>query len=213
MLHSLSSLEKFLSQRLHQPLPGASAHEAMRALSVGSVRPRFNHTTPPRPGSVMILIFENEGELFFPLIKRPEYAGAHGGQVSLPGGKAEAGEDVEQTALRETFEEIGIPPGEIKIVGRLSDFHVLPSNFLIVPVIGILHGRPQYIPDSYEVARVLTASLTSILEPDAHKQRDIIVADIYTLKAPHFEIDSEVVWGATAMILNELREILLEGGG
>ena len=103
---SLSSLEQFLKQRLQQPLPGSQAHDPMRANPVGNTIPNFSHKLPPKPGSVLILLYESGGIIRFPLIKRPEYLGAHSGQISFPGGKAEPDEDVIQTALREAHEEI-----------------------------------------------------------------------------------------------------------
>src|SRR6478735_6843364 len=120
------SLSEKLSIRLTQPLLGSIAHEPMRANPVGSLRPKFEHQLPPKPGSVLILLYENEGKIKFPLIKRPEYPGAHSGQISLPGGKAESGENYFQTALREGEEEIGIRSAEIKIIGRLTEFFVIP---------------------------------------------------------------------------------------
>lgn len=184
------------------------AHDVMKAVPVGNARPRFDHTLPPRLGSVLILFYEDDGNIYFPLIKRPEYNGTHSGQVSLPGGKTEPGESYIETALRETFEEIGVGSEGVKIMGRLSEFHVLPSNYLITPVIATISSIPSFVPDPFEVARVIRASLDDLLDEKASKQKQITVAGIYTLDAPHFEIEQEIVWGATAMILNELREIL-----
>ena len=96
----------------------------------------------------------------------------------------------------------------IKVIGRLSDFHVVPSNYLITPVIATIDSIPPFIPDPFEVSRVIRASLAEILDEKAFKKAQITVAKVYTLDAPHFEIEQEIVWGATAMILNELREIL-----
>src|SRR5882762_11445477 len=98
---NLVSLSEKLSIRLAQPLPGSVAHEPMRATPVGPIRPKFEHKLPPKPGSVLILLYEDEGQIKFPLTKRPDYNGTHSGQVSLPGGKAEPGENSIQTALRE----------------------------------------------------------------------------------------------------------------
>src|SRR5690349_16347911 len=112
-----------LVARLEMPLPGAVAHEPFRATPVGDVRPLFEHKLPPRPGGVIILLYEDEGLIKFPLIKRAEYLGAHSGQISLPGGKAEPGEDAVVTALRECEEEIGVKPDQLTVIGKLSDFY------------------------------------------------------------------------------------------
>lgn len=207
---SVDLLVSFLGQRLHEPLPGPSSHEPLRATPIGNTLPNFDHKMPPKPGSVLILLYEEEGVVKFPLIKRPEYLGAHSGQISFPGGKAEPGETTIETALREGEEEIGIRASDIKVLGTLSTFFVIPSNFIVTPVVGFLSGTPNFHADTHEVARILQAELDDLLRPDAIKHREILAAGRFAMMAPHFEIDHEVVWGATAMMLNEFRSILLE---
>lgn len=197
-----------LKLRLERPLPGEKAHELFRAKPVGDIRPLIDHKHPPRPGGVLILLYEDEGIVKFPLIKRPEYAGAHSGQVSLPGGKAEPGEDAVHTALRECEEEIGVAQHAVRILGRLSDFFVIPSNYIVTPVVASVAGTPVFRPDPYEVARVIEGRLPDISAENAMKQKEIIAAGKYRMMAPHFEIENEVVWGATAMMLNEFRTVL-----
>jgi len=199
-----------LTVRLDQALPSADAHEIMRARHVGENAPVFKHSLPPRPGSVLILLYEEHGVVKFPLTKRAEYLGTHSGQISLPGGKAEAGETPVETALREAEEEIGLDRNLVTIVGRLSDFFVIPSNFIVAPIVGTVSGTPLLTPDPREVSRILTGELPALLANDAIKEKEILVAGRYRMQAPHFEIDGEVVWGATAMMLNELRVVLKE---
>lgn len=206
---SLDELTEKLSLRLQRTLPGATAHNPMRAIPVGDFRPNFEHKLPPKPGSVLILLYEEQGAIRFPLIKRPVYTGAHSGQVSLPGGKAEAGEDVVQTALREGEEEIGVDHHAVKVIGRLSDFFVIPSNFMVTPVIGVVKD-PVFRPDPREVSRIISCSLLDLLLEGAIKSKEILAAGQYRMMAPHFEIEDEVVWGATAMMLNEFRMVLLD---
>jgi len=154
------------------------------------------------------LLYDDRGVIRFPLIKRPEYPGAHGGQVSLPGGKAEVGEDAVQTALRECEEEIGVKRDLLTVLGTLSNFYVIPSNYLVTPVIAFADSKPEFHPDRFEVSRIIEARLDDILAEDAIKQKEILAAGKYRMMAPHFEIENEVVWGATAMMLNEFRMIL-----
>lgn len=193
------------------PLPGGKAHDVFRAKPVGDVRPLFDHRHPPRPGGVMILLYEEGGAIRFPLIKRPDYSGTHGGQVSLPGGKAEAGEDAVMTALRECEEEIGVMRHTVSVLGKLSDFLVIPSNYIVTPIVASISTRPLFKPDPHEVSRILEAHLRDITREDAVKEKEILAAGEYRMMAPHFEIENEVVWGATAMILNEFRVVLSEG--
>lgn len=200
-----------LEQRLAQDLPATLAHEAMRALDNSGRPPQFNHTLPPRPGSVLLLLYPGvDGAINFPLIKRPDYVGAHSGQVSFPGGKAELGETKIQTALREAEEEVGVRASDVKVLGVLSDFFVVPSNIMVTPVVGYVSKRPDFIPDKIEVVRVLEGDVRSLLPTEAIQTSEIVVANIYKLRAPHFIIDNEMVWGATAMILNEFRVIVGE---
>jgi 8-oxo-dGTP pyrophosphatase MutT (NUDIX family) len=205
-----STLIKNLVERLKLELPSALAHDPLRAVPVGAFKPKFKSEHSPRPGSVLILLYEADGEIKFPLIKRPDYVGAHGGQVSLPGGKTEPGEDSIQTALRETHEEIGISGHDVEILGRLSEFHVIPSNFMITPVVGTIRKTPDFIPDPYEVAKILNGSVKELIKDNAVFTTEILTAGQYRLKAPHFQIEGEIVWGATAMMLNEFRLILRE---
>jgi len=200
-----------LEARLGRDLPAALAHEAMRAVDSSGRPPQFKHSLPPKPGSVLLLIYPGvDGAINFPLIKRPDYTGAHSGQVSFPGGKAEAGETTIQTALREAEEEVGVHPSEVTVLGVLSNFFVVPSNFIVTPVVGYAKKRPQFVPDKVEVVRILEGDIRSILPDESIKVSEILVAKTYKLQAPHFVVDSEMVWGATAMMLNEFRVVLKE---
>jgi 8-oxo-dGTP pyrophosphatase MutT (NUDIX family) len=209
-LEGIAALTEKLSARLLLPLPGGDAHEPFRAHPVGDVRPLYDLTLPPKPGGVIILLYEDEGRIKFPLIKRAEYVGTHSGQVSLPGGKSDPGENAIQTALRECEEEIGVSRDLLTIIGKLSDFLVMPSNFMVTPVIAVIDHKPAFKPDSHEVARLLQGDLSLLLKQDAAKQKEILAAGKYKMMAPHFEIEGEVVWGATAMMLNEFRLIMRE---
>lgn len=206
---TFESLIQDLELRLGQELPAALAHDAMRATRADKTPIQFNHSVPPRPGAVLLLLYQGvDGAINFPLIKRPDYAGAHSGQVSFPGGKAEAGETIIQTALREAQEEIGIDPKDVNVIGVMSDFFVMPSNFMVTPVVGYMTKRPEFVPDKVEVVRILEGDVRRLLPDEAITISEIVVAKTHKLRAPHFLIDNEIVWGATAMMLNELRHIL-----
>jgi 8-oxo-dGTP pyrophosphatase MutT (NUDIX family) len=204
----------FLSDKLHErlklSLPGQLAHEPYKAIPVGSEKLLFTHVNPPRLGSVLILLYEEGGVIKFPLIKRPVYLGAHSGQVSFPGGKTEPGENVFQTALRECEEEIGINQHEVEVVGRLSDFFVIASNFVVTPVVGVLRSLPAFKPDPFEVAGIFSGNIPDLMRDQPILEKEILVAEKYQLRVPHFEINGEVVWGATAMMLNEFRMVVIE---
>ena len=209
-LDPFETLIEKLTSRLKLPLPGSTAHNMMRATPIGQVLPKFEHQSPPKPGSVLILLYPSDGKIFFPLIQRPVYPGAHSGQVSLPGGKAETGEDVIATAIREGQEEIGIDPAKVSILGRLSDFFVIPSNFKVSPVVAFTESVPSFTPDPKEVESIIHANVHDLIQQEAIKTKEIIAAGRFKMLAPHFEIESQIVWGATAMMLNEFRTIILD---
>jgi 8-oxo-dGTP pyrophosphatase MutT (NUDIX family) len=197
-----------LEEKLKKPLPGAKAHEPLRATPIGLVKPKFEHKLPPKPGSVLILLYQEGATFKFPLTKRQEYIGAHSGQISLPGGKAEAGEDAIETALREAEEEIGIIRKEVRVIGKLTDFFVIPSNFMVTPVVAYAKQKPLFALQISEVDRIVEVDMQKLIHEDAVKTKEILAANIYPMMAPHFEIEGEIVWGATAMMLNELRVVI-----
>ncbi len=199
-----------LEIRLTQPLPGDKAHEPLRATPTGLIKPKFEHNVPPRPGSVLILLYHEGDRLKFPLTKRQEYVGAHSAQVSFPGGKAEPNEDYLETALREAEEEIGISRKLIQVIGKLSPFFVIPSNYLVTPVIAYAEQKPMFIPQLSEVDKIIEGDVEELLKENAVLIKEIVAAKIYPMLAPHFEIEGEVVWGATAMMLNEFRTVMKE---
>lgn len=199
-----------LEKRLREPLPGSAAHDKMRAIPVGNLRPRFTHKDPPRTGGVLIVLYPHDDRILFPLIKRPDYEGLHSGQISFPGGKTEPGEDRITTALREGHEEIGISKSDVRVLGTLSEFFVIPSNFMVTPVVGYADVRPTLKADPIEVARILHGDLESLLPDTVIREKEITAARSYQMMAPHFEIENEIVWGATAMMLNEFRTIVNE---
>jgi len=188
-------------------LPGSRVHEPLRARPIGKLLPNFQHMTPPKLGSVLVLLYADQGRIKFPLIKRPTYTGAHSGQISLPGGKVEPGEDVINAALREGEEEIGVEMSDIKVIGRISDFNVIPSNFIVTPVIAFIDYVPEFKPDVREVEKVIVGDLFELVKEDAIQEKEILAAGIYPMIAPHFLIENEIVWGATAMMLNEFRTL------
>lgn len=203
-------IQLIISARLTRPLPGAAAHEPLRAKPLGPIVPKFEHGVPPRSGSVLLLLCPDSGKILFPLIKRPEYQGMHSGQISLPGGKAEPGESPVDTAIREAHEEIGVKPESVRVLGMLSQFYVIPSNIMVTPVVGVVDCQPDYNPDPTEVVRIVNGNLYDLLPDAAVRIKEIEVAGRYRMLAPHFEIEGEIVWGATAMMLNEFRVILRE---
>ena len=164
-----------------------------------------------RNAAVMILLFTRDGSWHTVLMKRPEYAGTHSNQISLPGGKFEDSDaDLEETALREIREEIGIDDSRIRILGNLSPLHIPVSGIEVLPVIGFYPGTPDFQPDPSEVAYLIETPLEDLLNPrnTREKFRTLMCK---LVRVPYFQIGEEHVWGATAMILSEFLEVVRTG--
>lgn len=210
----IEKLKELLHQALQQSLPGKEAHLKMSPQPVDMRR--FSPKTPEnhRKSGVLLLFYPQMGKSFFPLIKRPVYPGVHSGQVALPGGKFEPGDpDVIFTALREAEEEIGIDAGKVEVLGRLSDLYIPTSNFLVSPVVGFIEESPRFVPEEKEVSRIITTGVQTIFQQEIIKRTHLELGEGVRLETPYFDIDGEIVWGATAMILSELRDLLEEKKG
>ncbi len=206
------SVLNLLANGMKLPLPGKAAQLSMSPSPVD--KRRFESKLPPnhRKGSVLILIYPHEDKAFFPLIKRPVYRGVHSGQIAFPGGKMEEEDQDEiDTALREAWEEVGILPEQVKLIGRMSDLFIPASNFLVTPVLAYSEVMPDFVAEEKEVARIIQTAVSTLLEPSYRKQKILEISNNFRLDTPYFEVDKEMVWGATAMILSELLQILENG--
>lgn len=165
-----------------------------------------------KESAVMVLLFELEGGLHTLLIQRSRFPGdVHSGQLSFPGGKRDAlDEDLIATAQRETFEEIGIHSDRIEVVGCLTPLYVFVSSFEITPVIGIMSDVPSVTLSADEATQYYFVPLSKLMDPANLKRTNITRSNGVTLTdVPYFDIGLKVpLWGATAMILSELLEVL-----
>ena len=201
----------FLEKRLKQDLPGKEAHELMKPKMADGSNFILKHPAKPRDGGVLILFYESDEGVRFPLIQRPTYEGIHSGQVALPGGKEEESDrSLITTALREANEEIGINPEKVEILGSLSKFFVIASNYCVLPVIGVTKEPPQFVPDSREVESILHPTLADLINPKLLKEKQMMVRGGVDMICPYYDLEQKVVWGATAMMLSELVVLLKE---
>lgn len=168
----------------------------------------FQPETPPRQGGVLALFYPQADQLYLPLILRPTYNGVHSGQVSFPGGGQEAIDaDISATALREAYEEIGVEPAQVQILGRLSKLYIRPSNYEVTPTVGWVEERPDFRTDPYEVARLLEVRLADLQNPHNRHQEEWQLRD-RKANVPFFSVCGQTIWGATAMILSELLVVI-----
>ncbi|WP_114750815.1 NUDIX hydrolase [Pleomorphovibrio marinus] len=194
-----------LKHLLQFPLPGKEGQMGMAPLPLDEERFALQEKSNARKGAVLLLLFPNGDDCLVPFIKRPIYKGVHSGQVGLPGGKFEFGDsNLEETALRETSEELGVNPEDIQIIGRLSRLYIPPSNFSVNPYIGFLDYTPTFNPDSREVDQLFFCDFLGLMDKGIRKEKELKLSSGQFIKAPYFDIHGEVVWGATAMMLSEL---------
>jgi 8-oxo-dGTP pyrophosphatase MutT (NUDIX family) len=192
-----------LRRDLASPLPGPQAQYAMAPAPRTGAEMDNQPLPDARMGGVLLLLFPRDNALTVPLILRPTYRGVHSGQVAFPGGGREDGDpDIIATALREAHEEIGIDPQTVEVLGQLSPLYVYPSNYLVHPVVGWTDREPELVIDEHEVAQLILAPLTELLDP-ASRQSDIWQLRGRTATVPFFRIQEQIIWGATAMMLSE----------
>lgn len=205
----LAKLRAQLQQALAQDLPGREAQLMMSPLPVDWRRFSLDAAATAKKSAVLLLFYPEASGVYFPLIKRPSYPGAHSGQVSFPGGKVEPDDpDLVYTALREAEEEIGIDPGKVEVLGRLTDLYIPTSNFLVSPVLGFLAEKPRFVPEKREVERIIPTALSVVGQAQIRQRTYVSIGEGRQVETPYFALDGEVVWGATAMILSELLQLL-----
>jgi len=199
---NMRELELFLRDRLTAPLPGADAQWRF------APRPSRKGWSPDqrpaearRASSLMLLYPGSDGPAMALTLRRDDLP-QHPGQVSLPGGAIDAGEDVETAALRETHEEIGVPAESIRVIGPLSSLWVIVSNFLVQPFVGIVDERPDFALAEHEVAALVEAPVPDIYDAQRVEWHQIVVDGI-VIRYPALVLDGHAVWGATAMMLAE----------
>ncbi len=198
-----------LECRLNMELPGEDAQFSMAPITRKRLTEIPAGNLIPKLSAVMILLYPEGDSIHTLLIQRGKYEGVHSGQIAFPGGQVDLGDsDLMQTALRETWEEIGVKPEEVRVLGCLTDVYITPSNFLVTPFIGILPIKPQLIIDTKEVAQVIAADLLKLNDRAIRKEKEILQSAGFKVKTPYYEIEGLTVWGATAMMISELNAVV-----
>ena len=166
-----------------------------------------------RKAAVLILCYPSvlNQSVYFSMIQRPHYEGVHSGQIALPGGKAEPEDkSMQETALRETEEEIGVPRTDISTVKAMTRLYVPPSNYWVYPFVGFISSPPRFIPQLEEVADILEIPLTPFLDGQMVTKTKRQTSYAGEITVPAFQFQHHMIWGATAMIMSEFREMVLE---
>jgi 8-oxo-dGTP pyrophosphatase MutT (NUDIX family) len=194
-----------LADKLQQPLPG---REVQYKMAHASRLPDISVPTNARQAAVLALFYPKAGDWHLVFIERESSNpnDRHGGQISFPGGKYEAGDGtLANTALREAQEEVGVDPEKIEILGALTDLYIPVSNFQANPYVGFTMETPTFVPQVTEVRSILEVPFPLLQQPEIVQTIDLQLAQNLILqRVPYFNLFGKVVWGATAMMLNEL---------
>jgi 8-oxo-dGTP pyrophosphatase MutT (NUDIX family) len=191
-------------------LPADESHYKMAPQErIDTLNDLENKNKNPKTAAVMMLFYPKKGRTHLVLIVRNSYKGIHSAQIAFPGGKYEI-EDLnyENTALRETYEEIGVSPDFMEIVKSFTHIYIPPSNFMVYPFMGICQEEIIFTPDSNEVAKIIELPMSVLLDDTLIVNVKISTSYGINCVVPAFKIEEHIVWGATAMMLSELKDVL-----
>lgn len=199
-------IEKLI-ERYAQGLPGRPYQMKKAAIAHHQI---FEAPPTARQSAVLILLFQKYGEWHVILTERVANPNdPHSKQISFPGGSLDADDpSLAFCALRETHEEVGIPPQNIHIIGKMTDLYIPVSNFHVHPFLAWTSTPPQYELQLNEVKHIIEAPLDVLQNPDNHKTMNMKIRDFPISEVPYFDVSGKVVWGATAMMLSELLELV-----
>jgi len=191
-------------------LPASEAHFKMAPLErIDFLKNLDMENENPRIAAVMMLLYPKNEKTHLVLILRNSYKGVHSSQIAFPGGKQESKDiSFEATALRETYEEIGVPPDKMEVLMPFTQLFIPPSNFIVYPFLGICREEIIFIPNTNEVANIIELPLSDFLSDEIVISTEMATSYGERVTMPAFKIEEHIVWGATAMMLSELKEVL-----
>lgn len=204
--HFLNKLDVVVAQ----PLFALDAHLKMAPLERVQYLQNYDYSAQnPKASAVLSLFYPKNNTAHLLLIVRSSYPGVHSSQIAFPGGKKELADiDLKQTALREANEEVGINIADIEILKQWSDIYIPPSNFMVSSFMGITKKNPTFILQPDEVSALIELPVTDLLNDALVQNVEMSTSYATNISVPAFVIKNHVVWGATAMILSEIKETL-----
>jgi 8-oxo-dGTP pyrophosphatase MutT (NUDIX family) len=192
-----------------EKLLATDAHIKMAPLErISYLKDKSYTENEPKNAAVLMLVYPKNEVAHLALIVRNTYPGVHSSQISFPGGKEEL-EDVtlEITALREAEEEVGVQMNKVEIIRQCSEIYIPPSNFLVTPFLGFSDENLQFTPNPAEVKRVLELPIHKLLNDETIVQTKMTTSYATDIEVPAFQVENFLIWGATAMMLSELKEL------
>lgn len=207
----MNDFPELLKTEILKGLPGTEVQWQMASSDRFVKNFRSKPANDARKAAVLILLYPKDGSIYTLFMQRPDYIGVHGGQISFPGGKMESGDkNIIETSLREANEETGVDSTRIKILGILTPLYIPVSNMLVTPVIGWIDEKPVFNFKPEEVLFLIEADLKILLDPSIVRLKPFnIRGEIIEIK--YFNYADNTIWGATAMILQELLVIIRKG--
>ncbi len=206
---------EFFEQRISKiknlPLPGEASQYKMAPEGRLEELKKINlERKNPRWAAVMVLFYPTlQQKTNLLLILRKTYKGVHSNQVGFPGGKVEMGDNgLLTTALRETHEEVGVEPNDVTVIKKTTEIFIPPSNFIVQPYIGLYKNPKPFIKQDNEVAMILEVSIMDFLDENNIIFQKLTTSYAVDIKVPAFKLNGYIVWGATAMMLNEIKELI-----
>ncbi|MGB5498673.1 MAG: CoA pyrophosphatase [Maribacter sp.] len=193
------------------PLPGTASHYKMAPLiRIKELEAGYIKKKNPKKAGVLALFYPNERQSTnLLLILRKTYPGVHSNQIGFPGGKSEEADlDILHTALRETNEEVGVPPQQVSIIKSLSEIYIPPSNFEVQPFIGLYENPKPFVLQESEVESLVEVSLGDFMDDAKVFTQKLSTSYAKNIDVPAFKLNGYTVWGATAMMLSEIKELL-----
>jgi 8-oxo-dGTP pyrophosphatase MutT (NUDIX family) len=195
-----------IRSKLEKGAPGETYQLQMAPAHRRATKHYLQQGSAYRNASVTALLVPDskDGQPSVLLVQRSIYAGVHSGQIALPGGKPEEEESLEDAALRELFEETGIIPASVDMLGPLTPLYIPPSRFLVHPFVAAIGKLPALRPQEREIQNIFTVPVEKFNPASAQLQKFETTEGV-EIEAPCFYIEPEIrIWGATAMMLSEL---------
>ena len=206
-----SEFEKRITKVKNLELPGEEYHFRMAPLErLQELKRKAYQMDSAKRAAVLCLFYPNTiGDTHFILILRKQYKGVHSAQVGFPGGKVERIDpDLMATALREAHEEVGVNPQQVRVLKELTEVYIPPSNYFVRPYMGISDSTPRFVRQIEEVDALIEVPILEFLDDTSKITQTLSTSYAKNIEVPAFELQGHVVWGATAMMLNEVRELL-----
>tara|TARA_B100000767_G_C19774829_1_gene541967 strand:- start:1056 stop:1706 length:651 start_codon:yes stop_codon:yes gene_type:complete len=208
-----TKFEFLLPKLIDLPLPGIEAQKKMAPMfRIQELIDTPSNKKKAKMSAVLILFYPSaEGQTHFVLIQRSVYSGVHSGQISFPGGKMDSSDkSFWETALREANEEINVPSTDINRVIALTDFYIPPSNFMVYPFVGVMKNKFLFEREIKEVEKIIEVPLSDLLSSSNETRGTVLTSYVGEVIVPMYIFDDDIkVWGATATILSEMKELIL----